>query len=164
MVRLPASPLASSSALWPASDTAFSATRHTRPTLAVGTAALTPFASTTVSSRPSRSGGLHFHSLLVDFPNCSSTCQVRYCDSPFCIQDGFADITSSLRYRLLARAREHERSGLSYQPPEYRFRLHHQLGSLFRYHRPSPCLGLRWPCDRWRLCHRAIREFTLRYN
>ena len=65
-----------SSVLLPALDTAFFATRHTRPTPAACTVALIPSALTTVSSRPSRSGGLRYHLPSVDFPSCSSMCLV----------------------------------------------------------------------------------------
>lgn len=68
--------LDSSSVLLPALDTAFSATKHTRPTPAVCTAALTPSVLTTASSRPSRSGGLRCHLPSVDSPSCLSTCLV----------------------------------------------------------------------------------------
>ena len=75
-VPLPVSLLGSSSVLWPASDTAFFATKHTRPTLAACTVALIPLALTMVSSRPSRSGGLRFHLPSVVSPSCLSTCLV----------------------------------------------------------------------------------------
>lgn len=134
MVLLPVSPPVSSLALWPVSDTAFFATRHTRPTLAAGTEALTQFALTRVLSRPSRYGGLRCRLPLVVSPSCSSTCQVSHRNAIFCVTKLIADITSSLRYRLLACTREHERSCLCDQPPEHRLRLHYQLGSLLRHH------------------------------
>ena len=79
------SPLVSSSALSLVSDTAFFATRHTRPTPVAGTEALTPFAWTRVSSRQSRFGGLPFHSLWVDSPSYSSMCQVCHHNALVCI-------------------------------------------------------------------------------
>jgi hypothetical protein len=45
-----------------------------------------------------------------------------------------ANVEYSLRYRLLACARQHERSRLRHQPFEHRFRLRDQLGSLARHH------------------------------
>ena len=84
-VLLLALPLASSSALSLVSDTAFFATRHTRPTPVAGTEALTPCAWTRVSSHPSRSGGLPFHSLWVDSPSYSSTYQVCHHNALVCI-------------------------------------------------------------------------------
>jgi hypothetical protein len=45
-----------------------------------------------------------------------------------------ANVEYSLRYRLLACARQHERSRLRHQPLEHWLRLRDQLGSLSRHH------------------------------
>lgn len=134
MVPLLVSPQDSPSALSPASDTASSATRPTRPIHVAGTAAQIQSALTAAWCRPSHCGGPPFRLPLVDSPSSSSTCLVSITLFSSASRDYSSNTISSIRHRLLPRTRQHERSRLRHQPSQHRFRLRHQPRPVLRHH------------------------------